>query len=353
MAGAPSDPRAGAGAYDPAMRIRRVGVLGVVVLTAALGVSSAAGAGRAHPNVTLMTRNLYLGADLRPLAVAAPGAPLHAAVDATLAHVVATGPTARMRLIAKEIAAAKPDLVGLQEVSVWSSGPIGGKATYVIADYLKTIMSELRRLHAPYRVVAQRLSLHLTAEGTSQVVDFTDGNVVLARSGVTVRNVRSGDFAHLLTIPTRGLGNIAVTRSWNALDASAGGARLHFVNTQLEAYSASVRLQQAQELLAGPLKSKLETILAGDLNSSANLPVAADRLPFQAVARAGFKDERTGRPNCCFKDDLRTGRWDHIVDHIMAKPAVKLLRSFLTGRETTTAGRHPSDHGGVVSTIRL
>ena len=135
------------------MRIRRVGVLVVVVLTAALGVSSAAGAGRPHPNVTLMTRNLYLGADLLPLAVAAPGAPLHAAVDATLAHVEATGPTARMSLIAKEIAAAKPDLVGLQEVSVWSSGPIGGKATHVIADYLKTIMF---RAEATTRPVSRR-----------------------------------------------------------------------------------------------------------------------------------------------------------------------------------------------------
>lgn len=36
---------------------------------------------------------------------------------------------------------------------------------------------------------------------------------------------------------------------------------------------------------------------------------------------------------------------------IMAKPAVKLVRSFVTGRETTAAGRHPSDHGGVVTVL--
>ena len=57
--------------------------------------------------------------------------------------------------------------------------------------------------------------------------------------------------------------------------------------------------------------------------------------------------------NCCFNDDLRTGKWDHIVDHIMAKPAVKLVRSYVTGRETTAARRHPSDHGGVVSVLQL
>ena len=335
------------------MRIWSFRVLLAAALLAALALPSVAGAGRASPTVTLMTRNLYLGADLLPLATAAPGTPFHDAVDATLAHVEATGPTARMTLIAKEIAAAKPDLVGLQEVSVWSTGPIGGRPKHVIVDYLKTIMSELKRLRAPYRVVTRRLSLHLEAQGTSEEVGFTDGNVVLARSDVTVSKVRSGDFKHLLAIPTQALGTISVTRSWNVLDASVGGAHLHFVNTQLEAYSTSVRLQQAQELVTGPLKSRLETILAGDLNSSANLPNAADRPPFLAIAHAGFKDERTARPNCCFNDDLRTGSWDHIVDHIMAKPAVKLVRSFLTGRETTKAGLHPSDHGGVVSIVRL
>jgi endonuclease/exonuclease/phosphatase family metal-dependent hydrolase len=300
-----------------------------------------------------MTRNLFLGTDLLPLAAAAPGAPFHSAVAAALAHVEGTGPAARMKLVAREIATAKPDLVGLQEVSVWSTGPIGGKPRHVAVDYLKTIMSELRRLHAPYRVVAQRLGLHLEAQATSQEVEFSDGNVVLARAGVTVSSVHSADFTHLLKITTQALGSVAVTRSWNELDATVDGARFHLVNAHLEAYSASIRLQQAQELVAGPLKSKRETILVGDLNSSANLPSAADRPPFLAIAHAGFKDERTSAPNCCFKDDLRTGKWDHIVDHIMAKPAVKLARSFLTGSETTAAGRHPSDHGGVVSILQL
>jgi hypothetical protein len=29
------------------------------------------------------------------------------------------------------------------------------------------------------------------------------------------------------------------------------------------------------------------------------------------------------------------------------------VRSFITGKETTRAGVHPSDHGGVVSVLRL
>jgi endonuclease/exonuclease/phosphatase family metal-dependent hydrolase len=303
-----------------------------------------------------MTRNLYLGTDLLPLATATSGAPFRRAVAAALAAVEATNPTARMQLIAKEIANARPDLVGLQEVSIWSTGKLGSHKppSHVVIDYLKVISAELKKLNAPYRVVAERLSLHLQAPSAAGVeVGFTDGNVILARSGVTVRNVRSADFTHQLKLTTAALGTVTVTRSWNALDASAHGARFHFTNTQLEAYATSVRLQQAQELVTGPLKSSLQKLLVGDLNSNANLPLAADRPPYLAIRNAGFAEERTSQVNCCFNDDLRTGRWDHNVDHIMAKPAVKLIHSYLTGRETTAADRHPSDHGGVVSVLQL
>lgn len=304
--------------------------------------------------VTVMTRNLFLGTNLLPLAAAAPGAPFEHAVAAALADVRATGPTARMKLVAREIAGARPDLVGLQEVSIWSTGPVGGPPAHVVVDYLKVIQGELRRLHAPYRVVARRLSLKLRGVSTAgQEVGFTDGNVILARTGVVVAHAHSGDFSHQLKITTKALGSVTVTRSWNALDATVRGARLHFVNAHLEAYSTSVRLQQAQELVAGPLRSRRPTILVGDLNSGPNLPTPADRPPFEAIRAAGFTDGRTAKPNCCFNDDLHTGRWDHIVDHIMTKPKLRLVRSGLTGRETTSAGRHPSDHGGVVSEFAL
>lgn len=303
-----------------------------------------------------MTRNLFLGADLLPIATAPKGARFEQAVAAALASVQSTTPAARMKLIAREIANAKPDLVGLQEVSRWSTGPLNSTVapSHVVVDYLGVIMAELHRLHAPYRVAVKRLSLHLRAPSSRGVmVDFTDGNAILVRSGVSVSHVRAADFRSLLRIPTQGIGTVVVSRSWAALDATVRGSRLHFVDAHLEAYDATTRLAQAKELVAGPLRSRLRTILVGDLNSGPNLPKAEDRPPFLAIRAAGFRDERTPTPNCCLKDDLRSGRWDHIVDHIMAKPSLRLIRSFVTGRETTAAGRHPSDHGGVVSVFGL
>jgi endonuclease/exonuclease/phosphatase family metal-dependent hydrolase len=126
------------------------------------------------------------------------------------------------------------------------------------------------------------------------------------------------------------------------------------VNAHLEAYSPDFRLKQAKELVKGPLKSKkLPTVLVGDLNSGPKLPKPEDRPPYQAIAAAAFKEARTAKFNCCFNDDLTTGAWDHIVDHVMTRPRFKLVKSFITGLEKTPGGLAPSDHGGVVSVLQL
>jgi endonuclease/exonuclease/phosphatase family metal-dependent hydrolase len=328
--------------------------LAATALTA-VAVTPADAAKKKTTDVTFMSRNLFLGADLLPLATT-KGDEFERAAGNLLNAVKATDPDGRMKLIAGEIASAKPDLVGLQEVTIWRTGPKNdpAPATNVVIDYLATLKRELAARGAKYTVVADQRTLSLEGP-TDQNVDvrFTDGNVVLARKGVKVRHAKSKDFKNQLQIPTQQLGTVSVNRSFNQLDATVRGAKLHLVNAHLEAYSPDFRLKQAKELVAGPLKSKLPTVLVGDLNSGPNLPKPEDRPPFQAIAKAGFKDARTSKPNCCFDDGLNSGSWDHIVDHIMAKPKLKLVRSFVTGLETTAAGLHPSDHGGVVSVLRV
>jgi endonuclease/exonuclease/phosphatase family metal-dependent hydrolase len=305
--------------------------------------------------VTVMTRNLFLGADLIPLATT-KGADFERAAGNLLNTVKATDPEGRMKLIAGEIASSKPDLVGLQEVTLWKTGPKNdpAPATNVVIDYLASLQRELKARGAAYRVVADQRTLSLEGPTDQNVdVNFTDGNVVLARKGVKVSHSRSGDFKNQLQIPTQQLGTVSVNRSYNQLDASVRGVKLHLVNAHLEAYSPEFRLKQAKELVARPLKSKLPTVLVGDLNSGPKLPKPEDRPPYAAIAKAGFKEARTSKPQCCFNDDLTSGKWDHIVDHIMTKPKVKLVRSFVTGAEVTGGGLHPSDHGGVVSVLRF
>jgi endonuclease/exonuclease/phosphatase family metal-dependent hydrolase len=310
------------------------------------------------PKITVMSRNLFLGADLLPLAVTPAGDDFERAVGKLFDDVKATEPDARMKIVAGEIAKAKPDLVGLQEVTLWRTGPKndGKPATDVKIDYLATLMKELKRRKAGYRVVADQRTLDLEAPSDRDLdVRFTDGNVVLARKGVKVSNAKSSDFKNQLVITGTAVGDVPINRSFNQLDASKGGRKFHFVNAHLEAYSPDFRLKQAKELVAGPLKSKkLPTVLVGDLNSGPKLPKEADRPPYLAIAAAGYKEARTPKPNCCFHDDLASGKWDHIVDHVMTRPKFKLLSSFVTGNTVRTAGgKAPSDHGGVVSVLRL
>src|SRR4051794_511780 len=152
-------------------------------------------------DVTVMTRNLFLGTDLLPLAVAAPGDDFERAAGKAYDEVTSNEPTARMKLIAGEIAKAKPDLVGLQEVTIWRTGPKNdpAPATDVVIDYLATLKRELAARGAKYRVVADQRTLSLEGP-TDQNVDvrFTDGNVVLARKSVKVTHAKSSDFKNQL-----------------------------------------------------------------------------------------------------------------------------------------------------------
>jgi endonuclease/exonuclease/phosphatase family metal-dependent hydrolase len=328
----------------------------VLAFCVSVGATAHADAAKRTSDVRVMTRNLFLGTDLIPLVSAEPGDEFERAAGSVFNQVLATDPDARMKVVAGEIASAKPDLVGLQEVTLWRTGPKNdpAPATDVRVDYLGTLRKELAARGARYRVVADQRSLSLEGP-TDQGVDvrFTDGNVVLARKGVKVTRARSADFENRLVIPTKAVGDVVVNRSYNQLDATVRGAKIHFVNAHLEAYSPDIRLDQAKELVRGPLRSKRKTILVGDLNSGPDLEKPEDRPPYAAIAKAGFKPARTKREQCCFNDDLKTGDWDHIVDWVLTKPKIRLVRSFVTGLTKTPSGLYPSDHGGVVSVLRV
>ena len=114
--------------------------------------------------VNTMTRNLYLGADLAP-AIGAPS--LEAFVAATgqiLREVTANDFPTRAKGLAQEILKEKPDLVGLQEVALWRTGPpslapvISGvpTATTVRYDYLQLLLEQLNKGKTQYEVVVSQ-----------------------------------------------------------------------------------------------------------------------------------------------------------------------------------------------------
>jgi endonuclease/exonuclease/phosphatase family metal-dependent hydrolase len=348
--------------------------------------------------VNVMTRNLYLGADLGPAIESKSTSEFIEANGGIIRQVEATNFPVRAKGLAKEIIGAEPDLVGLQEVALWrtaapSLGPVfSGKpeATTVKYDFLQLLLSQLNKGKKRYRPVVVQNEFDFEAPANANGVPgdgpgggqgvlanaeingrLTMRDVILARvgAGVKTSNPKSGNFSHLLVVKVAGSKEIPVTRGWTSVDATVRGSRkFHFVNTHLESFDPetvvpSVRAQQAEELVApgGPATSKLPVILVGDLNSDVRTEVKpGDGQAYRVVTKAGFRERAAIKPNGCCIDssyDLKTGtkaEFDHKVDHILTNSPkkVKLISSEVTGRSMNN-GYWDSDHAGLFSSLNI
>ena len=121
---------------------------------------------------------------------------------------------------------------------------------------------------------------------------------------------------------------IPVDRGWTSVEARLGKKKFRFVNTHLEAFGdTKIREAQAKELTKGPLKTKGQVVLVGDLNSGIkrhNEPEKpGDDLAFRALAKFGLKDNGAVQ-SCCYPSLFDpAARFDHTVDHVLSKPGAE------------------------------
>ena len=112
--------------FDAHSRIRRV-VAGIVAAAVVLLPALPADASSPHrtdhhrTDLRVMTQNLYLGSSLAPALTATSPTAFVAAVAQIYSTVQYTDFPARAEAIADEIDANHPDLVGLQEVTNWTT----------------------------------------------------------------------------------------------------------------------------------------------------------------------------------------------------------------------------------------
>jgi endonuclease/exonuclease/phosphatase family metal-dependent hydrolase len=353
-----------------------------------------------RPDVTVMTRNLYLGADLTA-GVQASG--LQGLVDAAgkiLDQVDRNDFRVRAKGLGAEILAGNPDLVGLQEVALWrtapcTENPLPPKATKVRYDYLALLMKQLK---GRYRVAIAEpefdFEVFVNQDGDASTAApncpfgseingrLTMRDVILARKGrVTTSNAKGGHYKTLLQVRPGGVA-VDVTRGWTRVDAKVPGARrFRFVNTHLEAFdnqkanhtntggsdvgNGEIRAAQAKELVGsgGAATGSLPVVLVGDLNSDHRTEVKpGDALAYDAVRHAGFAERSTSNPlGCCLNADILTtsggGKlrdFDHQVDHVMTDTPkkIKLVASRVTGLKPVN-GFWDSDHAGLLSALTL
>jgi endonuclease/exonuclease/phosphatase family metal-dependent hydrolase len=338
--------------------------------------------------VRVMTRNVYLGADLSP---AIGASDLCEAIDGAgeiWNEVQRTDFRERAVPLAREIKRARPHLVGLQEVALWrtqtpsdnggppiSPDPNATSATTVAYDFLKLLK---RRLGKRYRVVGvqNEFDAELPANTDGQATGGVCGadldarltmrDVILARRGVKTSRLRKGHYENRYVAEISGI-EVPADRGWLSTRAKVGDAKFRFVNTHLEAFGdPRIRRDQAKELIDAALRGRGQVVLVGDLNSGlpkrhrigAGLTDSPrDPLAFRALKRFGMKD-RGAVQSCCYPSLLNDPdyRFDHTVDHVLVKRKARRVNAFVTGndpRQMTPSGLWPSDHGGVVSTLLL
>ncbi|MBA2630612.1 MAG: endonuclease/exonuclease/phosphatase family protein [Thermoleophilaceae bacterium] len=351
----------------------RVAALALAALVLLGLAATAAEAKPGGPKVTVMTRNLYLGTDLIPIAVSRSLAQFEERAAAGLGQVLSNDFPARAKLIAREVKRTRPDFIGLQEVAHWRRSPRGvmdGPVTPAeinVVDYLAVLQQALKDAGLHYRVARVQDEADVegpTAFGFDARLTMRDAILVKSGGDLHVQGTSSGNFATRLEFPTVA-GTFVSLRGWTAVDARFRGREIRFVNTHLEAYGDDLRAAQAQELIApgGPLQSRRPVILVGDLNSDP-AGAFAQAAAFQVLTGFGFVDSwlaaRPGDPGltCCHAADLRnlTVAFTQRIDHVLSKPGLPPWRAEVVGAdpdERTPAGLWPSDHAGVVTTLRL
>ncbi len=340
------------------------------------GSLTGASAAEAPAPLRVMTRNLYLGADLAPVLAATSSQALVAAVTTTYANVQATNFPERAEALAGEIAGSDPHLVGLQEAVLWrSQTPSGpGSATHVEYDFLQILLDKLSARGKHYAAVATvtvggDFEAPRSTPAGLQDVRLTDRDVLLARTDLpaqvfSVANARTAQFQNFVTLPNP---PIQVRRGWVAADATVGGHTTRVVTTHLEPASPTVQKAQTGELLAGPLNTALPTVLLGDLNSAAGGVGATPGTATQSyndLLAAGLTDAWTAaQPHgpgftCCQAPGLRnpTSNLAQRVDYVLFRGSVTAQATHLVGAtpaDRTPSGLWPSDHAGVRSVLQL
>lgn len=391
------------------MGVTRALVRAAAVVTAAVvaswgGLTSAqAGGARQQPvAVTVMTQNVYLGGDItRPITAAAglqgPAAlvalgnashELRSVVDRTDFGV-------RSRLLARGIAGARPDLVGLQEVALWRHGPLQlqpdqlGRlnAEQVDEDFLATLLADLRRQGLRYDVASVQTETDVEAPAfrgspfdqtitEARDVRLTMHDVILVRqhSGLQVTDRGGAQYQARINVDLGGLG-LSIVRGYTWVDVRSRQGGLRLVNTHLESQSSDVALAQAEELLTGPARDRRRTVLVCDCNSdrdTAQPPpgsTVAYNAAYRAIADAGFTDQwRAARPSPgtgntaalseLVNDPTAAGlnrRIDLVFARSAAHPAAR--RATVVGDEPAdrdrATGLWPADHAGVSILLRL
>lgn len=344
----------------------------------------------ADPPVRMMTRNLYLGADI--FAVVNAGSPslIPFVVAEKYAMMLQNDFAERAQALAMEIGDKNPDLIGCQEVARFTrlrptGDPEAPPQLVEQYDYLDLLLDALQACGLDYEVAAVGFNADVTlpmlqgVEAAGKVsldyVNYLDRDVILAKKGIPTKHAETHAFSKNFSVAFTETQAVVFKRGFVAVDATVRGTTYRFVNAHVEneglmAPDGTV-VQEAQvaELLQELAHERLPVFLVGDFNLPPGDP------DYKAIVAAGFTDlwaaRTNGRPKegntCCQDEDLLneettlTERLDYLfVRHhrrsgstLFHYPVIVQLTGNDADEDKTESGLWPSDHAGVFAAVRL
>lgn len=314
--------------------------------------------------ITVMTRNLYIGADVDAVIGALASADPTDDVPALLAAVATLQQTtfpARAEALADEIARARPHVVGLQESDEVEIDLTGlGLPVDIDLDFLPILQAALGARGLNYTVAGQVTNITATPVPGISVTDFdvilVDANRVTVGPAVTAQT-----FTFNIGVVAPG---VELKRGWVRIEATIDGTPITIASTHLESGNApglaALRAAQAAELV-GSVGTASPAILLGDFNDTPGSPMHG------VVSSAGFSDVWAAlRPGvrgftCCQISDLsnHVAVLDQRIDYVFAR-GIGGPHGNLLGQVTIIGDQPgdrvagpfypiwPSDHAGVV-----
>jgi endonuclease/exonuclease/phosphatase family metal-dependent hydrolase len=363
------------------LRVRSLLAILVTALAVLLPAGVAQADGRSGPKLTVMTRNLYLGTGLNNTVGVGSLEALVAAVTADWANVLATDFPTRAGALADEIEQAHPDVVGLQEVTLWrdqtpsdivSLSPVlTPNATNVVFDFLAILQAELAARGIPYTAVSTSTNADAEAPraggGPTGFVDLriTDRDVILVRSDLAGKftNPQHGNYEAALVLPSFA-GDVVFTRGWASIDYRRDArTTVRIFDTHLEvespAFAAAVQVLQGFEALAIIAASPYPVVALGDFNSPATGLVTPTYGNLTAVLDDAWVRAHPSDPGLtCCQNELLSNPVDQStsrIDLILTSEDWPVDRATVVGDEPfrTTPPLWASDHFGVTARITI
>jgi endonuclease/exonuclease/phosphatase family metal-dependent hydrolase len=330
---------------------------------------------RNDATVRVMTRNLYFGSTAAAVTGATSFPALVAGAAQVYQEIAASKPAERAAAVARDIARNNVDLVGLQEAGLVRKGPLQLPpnpatflpATTVVSDQLQLILDELNRLGERYEVVA-------IVPGFDAQLPTTLGHDarLTTRIAIIARTGRSSDLklsnvqvqGHLTNSALQTVGGpLSDTRGWASVDVETGGRKFRFATTHLDTNPA-IQIKQAHDMIEGAGSTTLPLVFVGDFNAVANSGLDPSFATYQKFINAGFAEAWPARRapdpglTCCQASNLLNpaSQLSGRVDLVLTKGDIQVVDIKRVGEnpsDRTASGLWPSDHAGVIATLKI